>query len=132
MKTTKELFKKHKNDAGWDIYSTARIVIPPKLSAIIPTKLHVAIPEGCVGLLWSRSGLSIRHDIEVGAGCIDSGYTGEVMVKLYNFGYSEYVVEISDRIAQLLVIPVILSEYTLVDSLDDSSRGIDGIGSSGK
>ena len=83
-------------------------------------------------MLWSRSGLSVKYRLEVGAGCIDSGYTGEVKVHLYNHSDEDYKVNIGDKIAQLLTIPVNLNMYKKVQFLEDSDRGEKGFGSSGK
>lgn len=132
-KTTKLMYKSHRLDAGLDITSSQNVVIYPGKSEIINTSMVIAVPEGCVGLLWSRSGLSIKHNIEVGAGCIDSGYRGEVKVHLYNLGEQEYEIKVGDKIAQLLTIPVNLNNYVLVDNLDNdiSDRGSNGFGSTG-
>ena len=125
------LFKQHSQDAALDVVSSIDFIIPPKGSAIINTNLYIAIPENHVGLLWSRSGLSVKHKIEVGAGCIDASYRGEIKVHLYNFGETEYKVSSGDRIAQLLTVPLNMFPYEEVDSLDDTLRGEDGFGSSG-
>lgn len=123
------LTKKHKIDAGLDVSSSEEVIIKAWNSAVISTGLHINVPEGYVGLLWSRSGLSVKYKLEVGAGCIDSGYTGEVKVHLYNHGLEDYKVNIGDRIAQLLTIPVLLEEYIEVDNLEESTRGTGGFGS---
>jgi len=126
-----KLSKHNKLDAGLDIYSSSYYEIPARSSKLISTDLRIAIPEGCVGLVWSRSGLSVKHNIEVGAGCIDSGYTGELMVHLYNHNDIPYVVNIGDKIAQLLTIPINLNNYDKVETLEVSERGEGGFGSTG-
>lgn len=126
------LSKKHFEDAGLDVASSENIVVPAYSSAVISTNLYIAVPTGCVGLLWSRSGLSVKHNIEVGAGCIDSNYRGEVKVHLYNHSDTDFEVHNGDRIAQLLTIPVVLSTYNKVDKLSDTDRGMNGFGSTGK
>lgn len=118
-------------DAGQDVHSAEELRIPPRSSALISTELFVAVPEGCVGLLWSRSGLSVKHNIECGAGCIDAGYRGEVKVHLYNHGDKPFYINKGDRIAQLLTIPISLQNYVSVDSLPEADRGDNGFGSSG-
>jgi dUTP pyrophosphatase len=118
-------------DAGQDVYSSEEVIIYAGESKVVKTNLRIDVPQGCVGLLWSRSGLSVKHNIEVGAGCIDSGYTGEVAVHLYNHGSDAYKVNAGDKIAQLLTIPVNLINYVEVDELDDSARGDNGFNSSG-
>jgi len=125
------MHKQHTLDAGADVSSSQDITVPPRGSCIISTGLHLAIPNGCVGLLWSRSGLSVKHNLEVGAGCIDSGYRGEVKVHLYNHSDVSYSVHKGDRIAQLITIPINLNEYIQVESLDDTERGNEGFGSTG-
>lgn len=132
--TLRQLYKKHGSDAGLDICSAMDLFIEARDDSVISTSLHVAIPEGFVGLVWSRSGLSVSHDIEVGAGCIDSGYTGEILVHLYNLGDHRFRVYKGDRIAQLLTVPCNAQRYTRVKSLDEftkSERQGQGFGSTG-
>lgn len=127
-----QLTKNNKYDAGLDVYSNEIKVVPARGKAIVSTDLYLAVPEGCVGLLWSRSGLSAKSGIEVGAGCVDAGYRGEVKVVLYNHSDVDYTAQRGDKIAQLLTVPVVITTYEEVDSLDDTSRGEKGFGSSGK
>jgi len=122
------LYKKHLADAGFDVTASETITIPPKSSALIATGLKVDIPLGYVGLLWSRSGLSVKHSLEVGAGCIDSGYSGEVKVHLYNHGAAVYTVIAGDRIAQLLTFKVELDCYEGA-IIEDETRNENGFGS---
>jgi len=124
--------KKHDIDAGLDISSAEQLVILPKTSQVVSTGTRISIPEGCVGFIWSRSGLSVKNKIEVGAGCIDAGYIGEIKVHLYNYGDYEFKVEVGDRIAQLITIPINLNTYEQVNDLLETGRGIDGFGSTGK
>lgn len=126
------LFRAHNTDAGQDVFSDDCVFIPPRSSAIISTGLKIEIPNGYMGLLWSRSGLSVKHKIEVGAGCIDSGYRGEVKVHLYNHSDVEYLVEKGDKIAQLLTVKVNLNNYVPIKKSSKSSRGETGFGNSGK
>ena len=128
------LFKQNYSDAGLDICSSMYVVIKPGESALISTGLYLEIDEGYVGILKSRSGLSVKYNLEVGAGVIDSSYRGEVKVHLYNFGKTDYFVMPKDRICQLLTIPISLDIYDKVHSLDELTetiRGIDGFGSTG-
>lgn len=120
------------HDAGQDVYSNESTLITARSSSIISTNLYIQVPEGFVGLLWSRSGLSFKHGIEVGAGCIDSGYTGEIKVKLFNHSDRDYQVNVGDKIAQLLTIPISLENYRKSDQLPDTTRGTLGFGSTGK
>jgi len=131
------LTKKNRDDAGLDIKANDYFEIPPGESKVITTGLRIKIPYGCVGLIWSRSGMSVKNQIEVGAGCIDATYTGELLVHLYNFGKKLYQVYEGDKIAQLLTVPVFLGSYESVDEftwkqLSDTERGQNGFGSSGR
>lgn len=130
-----QLTKKNEFDAGLDVCSIETNRIAPWSRTTIHTGLHVEIPEGFVGLLWSRSGLSAKHGIEVGAGCIDSTYRGEVRVVLYNLSDMPYTVRKGDKIAQLLTMPAMMAKYHQVQDLgelEDTDRGSGGFGSTGR
>jgi len=127
----KTMTKKNELDAGLDICSNEDRVILSKSSALISTGLYLQIPDKHVGLIWPRSGLSVKNQIEVGAGCIDSTYRGEVKIHLYNFGEKDFFVNIGDRIAQLLTIPIFIQNYEEVDELDETERASNGFGSTG-
>jgi dUTP pyrophosphatase len=124
--------KTHLTDAGFDLQASRNIIIPARDSVLVGTGTKVGIPEGYVGLIWSRSGLSCKHKIEVGAGCIDHGYTGELIVHLHNHSDTPYEIHVGDKIAQLLVMPILLPSFEIVEELPESSRGINGFGSTGK
>jgi dUTP pyrophosphatase len=127
-----ELARNKRFDAGQDVKASKSTIIPAKGDAIVFTNLYLNVPEGYVGLLWSRSGLSVKHKIEVGAGCIDSGYNGEILVHLYNHSDVAYEVKAGDKIAQLLTIPIDLNEYVSVQEFSfESERGTAGFNSSG-
>tara|TARA_R110000868_G_scaffold297607_1_gene557935 strand:+ start:113 stop:511 length:399 start_codon:yes stop_codon:yes gene_type:complete len=117
-------------DAGLDIKSNEDCVVQSQSNLLVHTGLFINVPEDHVGLVWSRSGLA-KLGIVVGAGCIDSGYNGEVLVLLFNHGMADYHVKTGDRIAQLLTIPVNLGLYTQVTSFEESDRGSNGFGSTG-
>ena len=121
----------HKEDAGLDLRSPVYALILPGGSAIIDTGVHVQIPYGYAGFLKSKSGLNVKHGI-VSEGVIDSGYTGGIVVKLYNHSGFAYAVHPGDKITQLVVLPVALDELELVDKLDDAERGDSGFGSTGR
>ena len=102
---------------------------------LIPTGIAIALPSAdYVALVFARSGLGIKHGVVPGncVGVIDSDYRGEIMVGLYNSGESEYTVQPGDRIAQLMVTPVVQASVELVDELDETERGAGGFGSTGK
>lgn len=121
----------HDTDAGLDIYSPAFIWIPAHGSAVIQTGVHVQLPEGCAGLLVSKSGLNVKHDI-TSTGLIDEGYTGEIAVKLYNHSDQNYAICTGDKISQLVVIPVRYEPVKIVDALEGGERGDNGFGSTGR
>src|SRR6185369_15805264 len=79
------------------------VELAPGARAAVPTGIHLALPEGHVGLVWPRSGLAIRHGIDTLAGVIDSDYRGEVKVVLVNHGREAFRIEAGDRVAQLLI-----------------------------
>lgn len=121
----------HKTDAGLDIVSRDTRYVMAHSGALVHTGLHVQLPHGTAGLLVSRSGLNVRHGI-TSTGLIDEGYTGEIMVKLYNHSDTNYLVHAGDRISQLVVIPVLYEDIHFRDSLDENTdRGNHGFGSSG-
>ena len=110
------------------------VVIPAGERAVIPTGLAIALPSAdYVALVYARSGLGIKHGIAPAncVGVIDSDYRGEIKVGLQNSGSEDYTVQPGDRIAQLMIAPVIQAQLTLVDELDDTQRGTGGFGSTG-
>lgn len=121
----------HSMDAGLDLYSPVDVMIMPQANAVIDTGVHVALPEGSVGFLKSKSGLNIKHGI-LSEGVIDAGYTGSIRVKLYNHGEEGYYIQRGDKITQLVILPVILPDLEQVDSLEDTERGCGGFGSTGR
>lgn len=120
----------HKTDAGADLRSPVESVVPAHGSVVIDTGVHVEIPEGYVGMLKSKSGLNVKHDL-IGTGTIDSGYSGSIRVKLYNLGDTDYQVFRGDKIIQMVILPCAYTEFTLVDSFKESERGNGGFGSTG-
>lgn len=118
-------------DAGYDLRTPVRFVIHPGGSAVIDTGVHVQIPDGYVGFLKSKSGLNVRLDL-TGEGVIDAGYTGSITVKLYNHGKQFHVFEAGDKIIQLVILPIITPDLEQVDDLEDTDRGSDGFGSTGR
>ena len=121
----------HENDAGYDLRSPVTGRLYAGEAVVIDTGVHVEIPAGHVGMLKSKSGLNVVHDI-VGEGVIDSGYTGSIRVKLYNHGAESYVIEEGDKISQLVILPIITPELELVAHLDETERGGNGFGSTGR
>lgn len=125
----------HDGDAGLDLYAAAPAHLGPGERASVGTGIAVAIPAGHAGLVLPRSGLAKRHGITLpnAPGLIDSGYRGELRVLLLNADRSEpFEVAPGDRIAQLLVTPLADAEPVEVRTLDETSRGLAGFGSSGR
>jgi dUTP pyrophosphatase len=123
----------YEGDAGLDLSACERVELGPGERAVVSTGLAVAIPEGHAGLVLPRSGLAVRHGIgKVNApGLIDSGYRGELKVVLLNTDRNErFVVEPGMRIAQLIVVPVAMTEPKEVTELPATERGERGFGSS--
>lgn len=121
----------HPGDAGMDLYAARDAVVTGE-TVLIPTGVTVAVPDGHVGLVCPRSGLS-KHGVTVAnaPGVVDTGYRGEVMVRLTTTS-APYEVHRGDRIAQLLIVPIARPTVTLVDRLDDTERGTNGFGSTGR
>ena len=125
----------HEGDAGLDLYSCEAAHIGPGERWGIGTGVGVEIPEGHAGLVLPRSGLARDHGIALvnAPGLIDSGYRGELRVLLLNTDPAEtFRVEPGDRIAQLVLTPIVLAEPVEAAALTESSRGTGGFGSSGR
>ena len=122
--------------AGLDLKActTHETCIMPGESQLFPTGLAVALPPGTVGLVFGRSGLGIRHGIvpSNAVGVIDSDYRGEISVGLTNHSAEPYIVVPGDRIAQLVIMPVLTPDLQEVDELSITLRGAGGFGSTGK
>lgn len=122
----------HEFDAGLDLYSAQEdTYIYQDDSVLFDTGVHIQLPKNTVGFLKSKSGLNVKHGI-TGEGVIDVGYTGSIMVKLYNHGKKPYKVRKGDKISQLVILPCILPELEVVDSLEETERGDNGFGSTGR
>ena len=123
--------------AGMDLRACVDtgVTIQPGEQALIPTGLAISLPSaGYVALLYARSGLAIKHGLSPAncVGVIDSDYRGEVVVALRNYGKEPYTVEPGERIAQMVVTPVVQATVTVVEELDDTARGAGGFGSTGR
>ncbi len=120
----------HPGDAGLDLYAVVdRDLAPGELFAV-PTGIQIAVPAGHVGLVWDKSGISLKGVHRL-AGVIDAGYRGEVQVVLVNLGDAPFAVRKGTKIAQLLVQPVAAVAVVEADALDGTSRGEGGFGSTG-
>ena len=122
--------------AGLDLRACldAPLVLAPGASALVPTglALHIGNP-GLAAVLLPRSGLGHKHGIVLGnlVGLIDSDYQGPLMVSLWNRGSASFTVQPMDRIAQMVIVPVVQASFRLVESFDASQRGEGGFGSTG-
>ena len=123
--------KAHLTDAGFDIYSRDTKIVPAYGSALFDTGVHVQLPENTVGMLKSKSGLNVKYGI-TSEGVIDVGYTGSIIVKLYNMTNKDYVVREGDKISQLCIMPIINVSLEEIQELEKTDRGNNGFGSSGK
>lgn len=122
--------------AGADLYACLEgdVTIAPGETAFIPTGLAMELPRGFVGLIYARSGLACKRGLAPAnkVGVIDSDYRGEFIVALYNHGKEPQTVSHGERVAQLVVTPVLLPAYMEVQELNDTQRGEGGFGSTGK
>ena len=121
----------HKTDAGADLRSPICATVPAHGSVVIDTGVHVEIPEGYVGMLKSKSGLNVKHDL-IGESVIDSGFQGSIRVKLYNLGDTDYQIHRGDKIIQLVIMPCVYCEFTEVEKFAETERGDGGFGSTGR
>ena len=138
-KTNKEvIIPKYKTvgSSGVDLsaFLDKEVVIKPNSSDLIPTGLQVAIPEEFEIQIRPRSGLAAKESIGVlnSPGTIDSDYRGELKIILFNHGNKDFIINNGDRIAQMVLVPIIKMEFEEVDSLPDTVRGQGGFGSTGK
>jgi len=120
----------HPGDAGLDLFSVVDRELVPGEAFAVPTGIQVAVPAGHVGLVWDKSGISLKSVHRL-AGVVDSGYRGEVQVVMINLGAAPFAVRKGMKIAQMLVQPVAAVEVVESDSLDGTSRGQGGFGSTG-
>ena len=112
----------HDTDAGLDLYARETQIISARESAKFDTGVHVELPYGTVGMIKSKSGLNVKHGL-TSEGVIDSGYTGSIVVKLYNHSGYDYKVNKGDKISQLVILPILSPDLELVDSLEEHGRG---------
>ncbi len=132
-KTSNNAFRPTKGSidaAGYDLYSAYNCVIPKNGRQLIMTDIIIAIPKGCYGRIAPRSGLALRHSIDVGAGVIDRDYRGTIAVLLLNNSKDDFKISRGERVAQLII--ELTAETELIEAkLDVTQRGEDGFGSTG-
>jgi dUTP pyrophosphatase len=120
----------HPGDAGFDLFSCVDLALGPGEVKAVPTGVKMAIPRGFVGLIWDKSGISLKGVHKL-AGVVDAGYRGEVQVVMINLGREAYAIKTGMKIAQMLIQPVHEVAIRETDDLDDTSRGEGGFGSTG-
>ncbi len=127
---------KTQGSSGMDLMACIEksIIIKPQESALIPTGISIAIPEDTEVQIRPRSGLAAKSNISVlnTPGTIDSDYRGEIKIILFNHGKGDFVVNNNDRIAQMILMPIIKAEFEEVENLPKTLRGSGGFGSTGK
>jgi len=120
-------------DAGADLRAAVDAIVPARERLTLRTGVSIALPDGYVGLVHPRSGLSAKHGITVlnAPGTVDAGYRGEIAVTLYNSSDTDFQVQRGDRIAQLVIQAIEIAQFVAVDHLPGSHRGAAGFGSTG-
>ena len=124
----------HPGDAGADLVSTIGVTLAPGERALIPTGISIALPDGFVAFVMPRSGLAAKHGVGLlnSPGTIDAGYRGEISVVMINSDPVEsFSVAVGDRIAQLVIQPMIRARFVTVTELPGTARGVGGFGSTG-
>ena len=123
----------HASDAGMDVRSVEDVTVPAKGRVLVHTGLVMLLPPMYEAQVRPRSGLALKHGITVlnTPGTIDSGYRGEVGVILANFGDSDFQVKKGDKVAQIVVAPVVHAEIGVASEIDETDRGAGGFGSTG-
>jgi dUTP pyrophosphatase len=121
----------HDTDAGLDLYTTESFTLLPGERRSIPTGIAIAVPEGCAGLIWDKSGIAHTRGLKTLGGVIDAGYRGEIFVGLVNVGTEPQTFVMGDKVAQLIVQAIAQPTPIEVDSLDATPRGEGRFGSTG-
>ena len=117
---------------GYDLYSSEDAIIPCQAGrALVGTGITIVLPDGVYGRVDTRSGLAVKHCINVGAGVIDTDYTGEIKVVLFNHGEADFEIKKGDRIAQLVLERCETPQIEEISIVEDTERGSGGFGSTG-
>jgi len=122
----------HPGDAGLDLYAVEDITFAPNERAAVPTGIAMEIPEGHVGFIWDKSGLSIKHGLKTLGGVVDSGYRGEVLVGIINLSDEEYTIRKGEKVAQMIIQKKESVAVEETAELGETTRGEGGFGSTGK
>lgn len=122
--------------AGADLYACLEgdLTVQPGETVFVPTGFAMEVPKGCAGLIYARSGLACKRSLAPAnkVGVIDSDYRGEIIVALHNHGSIPQTISHGERIAQMVITPVLTPAYVISETLDDTDRGAGGFGSTGK
>ncbi|MDR3606325.1 MAG: dUTP diphosphatase [Oligoflexia bacterium] len=121
----------HADDAGLDLYSLEDVLLEPQQGKVTRTGIALAIPAGHVGLVADRSSLA-KRGVKTAGGVIDAGYRGEIHIVLWNISGGPIQLKRGERIAQLMILPIVTPAVLEVQELDETARGLKGFGSSGK
>lgn len=122
----------HSDDAGMDLFAIDAFEMSPQERKSIPIGIAIEIPEGYVGLIWDKSGLSHKYGLKNFGGVIDSGYRGEIHVGLMNLSNEKFKFEKGHKVAQLLIQKVEHIDFEEVEELSETKRGEGRFGSTGK
>ncbi|OHA79708.1 MAG: deoxyuridine 5'-triphosphate nucleotidohydrolase [Candidatus Yonathbacteria bacterium RIFCSPHIGHO2_01_FULL_44_41] len=122
----------HNGDAGFDLYAIESVTIRVSERVLVSTGISMEIPDGYVGLIWDKSGLSMNHGLKNLGGVVDAGYRGEIKAGMVNLSAEDYTITVGHKVAQMLIQKVEHAEITEVAELSDSTRGKGGFGSTGK
>lgn len=119
-------------DAGMDIYANEDVVFLPGEQKRVHTGIAVEIPDGYVGLVWDKSGISFNQGLKIMGGVIDAGFRGELVISMINLSKTEQTIEKGHKCTQMLIQPVAQCDIIETDTLSDSIRGEGREGSTGK
>ena len=122
----------HQDDAGFDLCAIENITIKVGERFPVQTGIAMEIPEGYVGLIWDKSGVSVKHGIKTIAGVVDSTYRGEILVAVMNLSDKDYLFEKGHKVAQMIIQKKETAEFEEVDELSTTVRGEGRLGSTGK
>ncbi|XP_069686036.1 deoxyuridine 5'-triphosphate nucleotidohydrolase [Periplaneta americana] len=134
VKLTEKAFPPVKGSAkaaGFDLRSAYDAVVPARGKELIKTDLQIQLPAGCYGRVAPRSGLALKHHIDVGAGVVDEDYRGNVGVVLFNHSDQPFKISRGDRVAQLICQKIFYPDLKEVEELEETERGQNGFGSTG-
>jgi len=122
----------HPGDAGMDLFASEDTTFAPGEIKAVKSGIAMEIPSGYVGLVWDKSGISIKEGLKVLAGVIDSGYRGEIMIGMANLSNRQYTFLKGHKVAQMLIQKIENPEIVTVDKLNETKRGEGRMGSTGK